>query len=298
MTERDPRNDALVDLLKNLRSRRRLANGAWCPAAGSGNEGIPSEPLPSSLATFTPPSEDVPEAIADALDKLTLIHPPRAPAAPGDELFGQEAPSVPATTRKSIPTQDTPRPRSREDRVAELELLARHARACRRCGLHAQRTQAVFGVGNPDAKLMFVGEGPGRDEDAQGEPFVGRAGLKLNSLIEKLGLKREDVYIGNVVKCRPPENRVPEADEQAACMPYLERQILLIRPRIIICLGLTAAQALLETKSTMALLRKTRHQLGEILVIATYHPAYVLRNPKAAWDVWADVKDVPDLLKS
>jgi DNA polymerase len=144
---------------------------------------------------------------------------------------------------------------------------------------------------------MFIGEGPGRDEDAQGIPFVGRAGQKLSSLIDKLGLKRDEVYISNVVKCRPPENRTPLPEEVAACYPYLSRQLELIRPRVIVALGLSAAQSLLGLKNSMGQFRRQRYQLGEALVIATYHPAYVLRNPKAAWDVWDDVKEVPELLK-
>jgi DNA polymerase len=176
-------------------------------------------------------------------------------------------------------------------------MLKEHCEDCRRCVLGGLRTQSVFGVGDGDARLVFVGEGPGRDEDAQGIPFVGRAGQKLTSLIEKLGLRREQVYITNVVKCRPPENRTPEPAEIAACHPYLERQLLLGSPRVIVALGLAAAQTLLGLKQSMGQLRKSRYRLGDALVIATYHPAYVLRNPKAAWDVWDDVKDIPELLR-
>jgi DNA polymerase len=163
---------------------------------------------------------------------------------------------------------------------------------CRRCRLCEKRTQVVFGVGDPGARLMFVGEGPGADEDAQGEPFVGRAGQLLNKIIEAIGLRRDQVYIANVVKCRPPENRTPLPDEVATCSPFLLRQIAAIRPRVIVCLGTPAAQSILGTRETITRLRGTFHDLGGIRVMPTFHPAYLLRNPAAKREVWEDMKQV------
>jgi uracil-DNA glycosylase len=167
---------------------------------------------------------------------------------------------------------------------------------CTRCKLHRGRTKLVFGDGNPKADLVFVGEGPGRDEDAQGLPFVGRAGKLLTQMIEAMGLQRQDVYICNVVKCRPPENRTPEKDEVSTCSPFLLRQLDAIAPKVIVCLGSVAAQTLLETN------RGISHFRGEWLdfrgrkLMATYHPAYLLRNPSAKGEVWKDLQKVMAVL--
>jgi uracil-DNA glycosylase len=174
-----------------------------------------------------------------------------------------------------------------------LEELRAQIGDCRLCKLCAGRTHIVFGVGNPKARLMFVGEGPGRDEDIQGEPFVGRAGLLLNDIITKgMGLKREDVYIANVVKCRPPENRNPEPDEVAACEPFLKKQIDLIRPEVIVGLGKFAVQTLLQNKVPITKVRGTWHQYHGIKLMPTFHPAYLLRNPADKKLVWEDIKKV------
>ena len=167
---------------------------------------------------------------------------------------------------------------------------------CTRCKLHRGRTKLVFGDGNPKAELVFVGEGPGRDEDAQGLPFVGRAGKLLTQMIEAMGLQRKDVYICNVVKCRPPENRTPEKDEVETCSPFLLRQLDAIAPKVIVCLGSVAAQTLLQTN------RGISHFRGEWLdfrgrkLLATYHPAYLLRNPGAKGEVWKDLQKVMAVL--
>jgi uracil-DNA glycosylase len=167
---------------------------------------------------------------------------------------------------------------------------------CTRCKLHRGRTKLVFGDGNPKADLVFVGEGPGRDEDVQGLPFVGRAGKLLTQMIEAMGLQRQDVYICNVVKCRPPENRTPEKDEVETCSPFLLRQLDAISPKVIVCLGSVAAQTLLETN------RGISHFRGEWLdfrgrkLMATYHPAYLLRNPSAKGEVWKDLQKVMAVL--
>lgn len=164
---------------------------------------------------------------------------------------------------------------------------------CQRCKLCSGRTHVVFGVGNPHARLMFVGEGPGRDEDLQGEPFVGRAGQLLNDIITKgMGMKREDVYICNVVKCRPPENRNPEPDEVATCEPFLKKQIDLIRPKIIVGLGKFAVQSLLQSKVPITKLRGNWHSYHGIKLMPTFHPAYLLRNPADKKWVWEDIKKV------
>lgn len=164
---------------------------------------------------------------------------------------------------------------------------------CRRCRLAGGRTQIVFGVGNPRARLMFVGEGPGRDEDLKGEPFVGRAGMLLTDIIEKgMRLSRADVYICNVVKCRPPDNRNPEPDEVEACSPFLRRQIALVKPEAIVALGKFAAQTLLETKTPIMRLRGNWFAYEGVPLMPTLHPAYLLRNPGDKKLVWQDIKQV------
>ena len=169
---------------------------------------------------------------------------------------------------------------------------------CQRCKLCAGRTHLVFGVGNPRAKLMFVGEGPGRDEDLKGEPFVGRAGQLLTDIITKgMGLKREDVYICNVVKCRPPENRNPEPDEVAACEPFLKRQIDIVRPEIIVALGKFAVQTLLNSKMPISKLRGVWASYHGIKLMPTFHPAYLLRNPADKKLVWEDIKQVIKVMR-
>ena len=185
-------------------------------------------------------------------------------------------------------------------RAGELEKLAEEVGQCRSCDLGSLRTNAVPGEGNPSARIMFVGEGPGADEDAQGRPFVGRAGQLLDKIIAACGLKRSDVYIGNILKCRPPENRDPRADEIIACLPYLQRQIELIRPEIIVALGAHAARTLLDTTKSIGQLRGQFHEyyagLGQMPVklMATYHPAYLLRSysPENRRKVWEDMKKV------
>jgi uracil-DNA glycosylase family 4 len=178
-------------------------------------------------------------------------------------------------------------------RAKTLEELRAAIGDCRRCKLCAGRTHLVFGVGNANAKLMFIGEGPGRDEDLQGEPFVGRAGQLLNDILTKgMGLRREDVYIANVVKCRPPENRNPEPDEVASCEPFLKKQIELIRPEIIIALGKFAVQTLLQSKTPITKLRGNWHSYHGIKLMPTFHPAYLLRNPGDKKLVWEDIKKV------
>jgi DNA polymerase len=167
---------------------------------------------------------------------------------------------------------------------------------CTRCRLHKARTKLVFGVGNPKAELVFVGEGPGHDEDVQGEPFVGRAGKLLTQMIEAMSLRREDVYICNVVKCRPPENRLPDKDEIAVCSPFLLRQLASIQPKVICCLGACSAQTLLATNQGISRFRGEWFDFRGSKLIATYHPAYLLRNPPAKSEVWKDLQKVMAVL--
>ena len=169
---------------------------------------------------------------------------------------------------------------------------------CTRCKLHQLgRRQIVYGVGNPDAALMFVGEAPGHDEDVQGIPFVGRAGQLLTKIIEAIGLSRDDVYIANVIKCRPPENRNPEPDEVASCEPFLFRQVQVIKPQVIVALGTFAAQALLRTNDPISRLRGKIFHYGDARLIPTFHPAYLLRSPERKREVWDDMKLVRALLR-
>ncbi len=184
------------------------------------------------------------------------------------------------------------------DAATALRLIRENLGDCRRCRLCEKRTRIVFGAGSATAQLMFVGEGPGVDEDRQGEPFVGRAGQLLTKIIESMGFARQEVYIANVVKCRPPENRTPLPDEVATCSPFLFRQIAAIRPRVIVCLGTPAAQTVLGTRETITRLRGSVREAGGFRVMPTFHPAYLLRNPAAKKEVWEDMKKVIALLKT
>ena len=169
---------------------------------------------------------------------------------------------------------------------------------CTRCGLHRSRTQTVFGVGRRDAELLVIGEAPGADEDRQGEPFVGRAGQLLNEMLRAIGLPRAEVYIANILKCRPPGNRDPQPEEAASCTPYLAQQIALVRPRVILAVGRIAAQWLLQSDSPIGRLRGRVFQYGEsgTPLVVTYHPAYLLRSPLEKAKAWTDLCMVKDLL--
>jgi len=179
------------------------------------------------------------------------------------------------------------------DPVAALKMIREDIGDCTRCKLHLQgRKQIVFGVGNPRAELMFVGEAPGADEDQQGEPFVGRAGQLLNNMIKAMGVTREQVYIANVVKCRPPSNRTPERDECDTCSPFLMRQIAVVKPKVIVALGAIAAKNLLAVESSLASLRGRWHEYRGCKLAVTYHPAYLLRDPRQKAEAWKDLQMV------
>jgi DNA polymerase len=203
------------------------------------------------------------------------------------EILVQENDTIPS--RKPIPT---PPPIAAEpiDRVAALRLIRDDIGDCTRCALHKGRNKLVFADGSPDARLMFVGEGPGADEDAQGLPFVGRAGQLLNNMITAMGLKREEVYIANVVKCRPPGNRTPEPEEANTCLPFLFRQIDVVKPEVIVALGATAATYLLGQRQPLAGLRGRVHSFRKSKLIITYHPAFLLRDPRQKKEAWADLQ--------
>ena len=200
----------------------------------------------------------------------------------GVTVWERRAPSAPVVCVPAAPETATA-----ADDVNAWQTLAQTVAACTRCRLHSTRTQTVFGVGHPRASWLFVGEAPGADEDRQGEPFVGRAGQLLNAMLFALGLKREEVYIANVLKCRPPGNRDPQPDEVAHCEPFLIQQIALIRPRLIVALGRHAAHSLLKTEAPLSKLRGQRLSYQQTPLVVTYHPAYLLRNPvdkRRAWD--------------
>jgi len=187
----------------------------------------------------------------------------------------------------------TPLARSR---VEALATVRTDLGECTRCKLHKGRIKLVFGTGNAEARLMFVGEGPGAEEDEQGVPFVGRAGQLLTQIIKAMGLEREDVYIANVVKCRPPGNRNPEPDEIEQCEPFLMRQMDVIKPAVVVALGKFAAQTLLRTTEPISKIRGRFHQVGNTRVMPTFHPSYLLRNPAAKREVWEDMKAVMGVL--
>jgi uracil-DNA glycosylase family 4 len=237
-------------------------------------------------------------------DRSTPAAAPEAP--PGRQAPAMKPQSRPAPPPAAsspavvIPKPAAPGPSLFEviDRVEgdSLERIREDLGECTRCRLHSGRTKIVFGVGNPKAELVFVGEGPGRDEDVQGEPFVGRAGKLLTQMIEAMSLRRSDVYICNVVKCRPPENRLPEKDEIATCSPFLARQLAVIQPKVICCLGACAAQTLLATNQGISRFRGEWFDYRGAKLIATYHPAYLLRNPSAKGEVWKDLQKVMGVL--
>ena len=203
-----------------------------------------------------------------------------------------ELPVVLPTAHGTSGGSEDPGPAPSSTNAAQLAQLAASVRDCQACRLHESRRQVVFGTGNPAADLVFVGEAPGRDEDIQGEPFVGPAGQLLTRIIQAIGLTRQDVYILNVIKCRPPQNRNPLPDEVAACRPIIEKQLACLRPRVICALGTFAAQALLRTDERISRLRGRFHPMGDSLVRPTFHPAYLLRNPQDKRKVWEDMQDI------
>ena len=208
-----------------------------------------------------------------------------------ERAMGQDAlPRGEAPPRADLPAAAAP------DAGDFLAQRAAEIADCRSCRLCEGRTQVVYGAGAGDSDLMFVGEAPGRDEDIQGEPFVGPAGQLLTRIIKAMGYERSDVYIANICKCRPPENRYPQADEVQACKPFLEEQIEHVRPRVIVCLGKLASNIMLDSDLPMGRMRGRFHERGSALVMPTYHPAYLLRSPGEKRKVWEDMQKVMALL--
>jgi uracil-DNA glycosylase family 4 len=250
------------------------------PRQAGGEARAPEEPPPRG-------EERRSAAQAGLFGGVEEVEPRRSPIA-GSRGMGRERSASPLA---AIRAPEAP------DAAAALALIRDDIGDCTRCGLCRQRTHVVFGVGSPTARLMFIGEGPGADEDQKGEPFVGRAGQLLTKIIESMGMDRREVYIANVVKCRPPENRTPLPDEIATCSPFLFQQILAIRPRVIVSLGTPATQTVLGTRDTITRLRGTFQEIDGIRVMPTFHPAYLLRNPAAKREVWDDMKKVMAELK-
>jgi uracil-DNA glycosylase len=281
-----------------LRYADDLGLGPFHLVRAASNAPQNAEPLAASMAAAAAASASA--APAESVPAATSASPRRAPeSAPAPS---RPAPQVPVAPKAAPAPAFTPQSAGAslfEERI-ENDSLDRIREDitpnCTRCKLHKARTQIVFGVGDPQAQLVFVGEGPGRDEDEQGEPFVGRAGKLLTQMIEAMSLRRQDVYICNVVKCRPPENRLPEKDEIATCSPFLIRQLSVIQPKVICCLGACSAQTLLNTNQGISRFRGEWFDYRGAKLIATYHPAYLLRNPAAKAEVWKDLQKVMAVL--
>jgi uracil-DNA glycosylase len=263
-----------------------------------GASGIPTTTAPAIESVTATVSQQISYEEA-ALPKSTRKQefPKPAQSAPRVDPI-QYAPPQAARKPDVLPVPSGPSLFESFDKVPDDTLLKIRTDLgeCTRCKLHRTRNKIVFGDGNPKAELVFVGEGPGHDEDMQGLPFVGRAGKLLTQMIEAMGLQRKDVYICNVVKCRPPENRAPEKDEVAECSPFLLRQIDAIAPKVIVCLGSTAAQTVLETNRGISQFRGQWLEFRGRKLMATYHPAYLLRNPSAKSEVWKDLQKVMAVL--
>jgi uracil-DNA glycosylase len=241
--------------------------GTWDPTSPTLDPQSTHELRAPSLTTVAPPSRVADVSSIPASQELDI--PPRKP------IF------TPSAAPAVLPVQD---------RASALQIIRDEIGDCTRCALHTGRNKIVFADGPPDARLMFVGEGPGADEDAQGLPFVGKAGQLLNNMITAMGFRRDQVYIANVVKCRPPGNRTPEPDEANTCSPFLFQQIDVIRPEVLVALGATAATYLLGQRQPLAGLRGRVHPFRGTKLIVTYHPAFLLRDPRQKKEAWADLQ--------
>jgi uracil-DNA glycosylase len=282
--QQDPGNRIHIAIRQRLESLRR-----------AGVRQIPK--LPVSMVANAPamakpqPEPVVPTPRATAREAIPTIAAPAAAPAVATPAPVTAAPPAAASVSAVSAIETPAKPASVESPLVALERVRREVVHCTLCHeLATTRTQTVFGTGNPRARLCFFGEAPGADEDRQGEPFVGAAGQLLNKIIEACTLKREDVYILNVLKCRPPQNRTPLPEETANCRAYFERQLEIIRPEFICCLGAVASQALLRTTQSLGRLRGRFHDYRGIRVMVTYHPAYLLRYPDKKRETWEDMK--------
>ncbi|HEX4146327.1 MAG TPA: uracil-DNA glycosylase [Pirellulales bacterium] len=256
-------------------SDQRLRRAATQALESLERAGVSSLPRPRKGAKPTVAADDAAGAASTTITAKKSPSPKSTPA----PALPQSSPAVAAP------------PIAAGGKLAQLDVLRAEVAACTLCAeLASTRTQTVFGVGDPNARLCFFGEAPGADEDRLGEPFVGRAGQLLDKIIEACGMRRQDVYICNVLRCRPPGNRTPAADEVANCRQHFQRQLAIVRPEFVCCLGTVAAQALLDTTETIGRLRKKFFDRDGMRIICTYHPAYLLRNPAAKRDVWDDMK--------
>ena len=264
MSELDPAAELrfLTEALRAHAEWQQACGASALPLAGA--DGRPTALVePAASAPLLPPAARAAAAPRAALSSPAVVPPPPA------QLSALTA----------------------SEREQRLTLLAQTVSTCTRCALHEARTQTVFARGNGSSGLCFIGEGPGADEDAQGFPFVGAAGQLLDKMIGAMGIARDDVYICNIVKCRPPQNRTPEAEEMNACMPYLTEQLSLIEPQVIVALGKTAVQGLFGTVESITRIRgRWRLYQGRTAVMPTFHPAYLLRNPAAKREVWTDLQ--------
>lgn len=270
----------------------------------SGAVGLPACPpeLAEARMSVASSSDAAPTEAPPADTKAARPRDPAHRAVPGTAPPPSSPDARPARPPSLASSPDAPRVASalaassaggRSEVRVRLDVLAEEVKACTRCALHAERTQTVFARGDGSSGLCFVGEGPGADEDAQGFPFVGKAGQLLDKMIEAMGFSRDEVYVCNIVKCRPPNNRKPEPSEMAACRPYLEEQLELLAPQVIVALGATAVEGLLGIGGGITRLRGTwRLYRGKIAVMPTFHPAYLLRTPQAKREVWQDLQEV------
>jgi uracil-DNA glycosylase len=277
--------DELLDILKQSREYAQYFAELGVETIALSNAGVASEPAgPVTSVQSMELSAQHPEPPAPEANQSSIKSPaiPVFSAAPPPSLFGE------AAALKPVPLQSTER----------MEDVWRDIGDCTRCGLCEGRTQVVNTFGNHQARLMFVGEAPGADEDAQGRPFVGRAGQLLTKIIEAIGMKREDVLIGNVNRCRPPGNRQPTLEEAAICRPFLFREIAAVQPDVIVVMGNTALQNLLEIRGGITRVRGAFRDFRGIKVMPTFHPAYLLRDPSKKREVWEDMKKVRDYLDS
>jgi DNA polymerase len=300
----DDRRRLIADLRTYLQQQQDAGLG-WFLDAGPPATPSPAEASPPEESPTAAPAPAGPPAANPEMAPRPTTRKSPAPAGTdpkGDfesmcrkfveETLARIQKAKPTVVQEDIfaATAEVPVSLDRAGKEAALAELAEEVAPCKACKLHGGRTQTVFGVGNPDSDLVFIGEAPGRDEDRQGEPFVGRAGKLLNEILKAIKFEREDVYICNILKCRPPDNRDPERDEVDACEPYLKRQLEILEPKVICCLGRVAAQVLLGTNATLTSLRESVHFYEGIPVMATYHPAALLRNPHWKRPAWDDVR--------